>query len=85
MLPARRKIKSGWLYRWVRHPAYASYLLTDLAYFVAQPSPRNFVVTLAGAALLVTRAALEERVLVFDPEYRAYQQRTRWRFFPYVY
>lgn len=85
VLPARRQIKSGWLYRWVRHPAYASYMLTDLAYCIALPTPRNFLVTLVGAGLLVTRARLEEHVLVFDPAYRAYQLRTRWRFFPGLY
>jgi protein-S-isoprenylcysteine O-methyltransferase Ste14 len=85
LLPARRSIKVGWLYRWVRHPAYSSYLLADVSYCVAVPSLWNVVVALVGCALLVVRAQLEERVLSSDPEYRRYQLRTPSRFIPWIY
>lgn len=85
VLPARRDVKSGWLYRFVRHPAYAAYMLADVTFCIAVPSVRNVAVALCGGALLVVRAHLEERVLGEDPTYREYQRATRYRFFPGAY
>jgi len=85
VLPARRDVKVGWLYRCVRHPAYAAYVLADAAFCIAVPSLRNVVVAVCGGALLVVRARLEEHVLSEDPAYARYQRATRYRFFPGVY
>jgi protein-S-isoprenylcysteine O-methyltransferase Ste14 len=85
VMPARRAIKTGWLYRVVRHPTYATYLLADVSYCVAVLSVQNLAVAGLGVALLVTRARLEERVLADDVAYQEYRQRTRYRFFPGLY
>ena len=82
LLPARRKIRTGWMYRVVRHPAYTAYMLVDAVYVTQSPTPRNIAVLLAGMLLFSWRAVLEERLLSGDPVYRDYMQRVRWRFLP---
>jgi protein-S-isoprenylcysteine O-methyltransferase Ste14 len=85
LLPARRTIRTGWLYRFVRHPAYAAYMLTDAVYLSQMPTPRNAAVVLVGIVLFACRARLEERLLCNDPAYREYMRRVRWRFLPGMY
>jgi len=85
LLPARRQIRTGWMYRLVRHPAYAAYMLTDFVYLSQMPTPRNAAVVLVGIGLFVCRARLEERLLANDPAYLEYMRRVRWRFLPGVY
>ncbi|MDF1660930.1 MAG: hypothetical protein P1V97_04130 [Planctomycetota bacterium] len=85
LLPARREIKTGFLYRAVRHPAYGLYIIGDLLYLVAKPQPRNFLVAFIGIGSFVFRAHYEERVLAEDPAYREYQEKTPWRFLPGIY
>ncbi len=85
LLPARRSIRVGWMYRFVRHPIYSAYMLVDAIYISLLPTPRNIAVLFVGAALFAWRASLEERLLRNDPQYREYAERTRWRFLPFVY
>lgn len=85
LLPARRQIRTGWMYRIVRHPAYSAYMIIDVVYVTQLPTVRNIVVVLFGVALFVCRAKLEEALLSNDPAYREYMQRVRWRFVPWVY
>lgn len=85
LLPARREIKTGFLYRIVRHPAYALYIIGDLLYVVAEPQGRNLLVASIGIASFVMRAHYEEKVLAEDPAYLEYQQNTPWRFLPGIY
>jgi protein-S-isoprenylcysteine O-methyltransferase Ste14 len=84
MLPGLRTVRTRLLYRWIRHPAYAMYMLADLGTVAIQPSLWNAGVALTGATLFTLRALLEERVLRHDPEYAAYMDRVRWRFVPGV-
>ena len=42
----------------------------------------NVVLVAVTVAVLYARALAEERLLQDDPEYRAYRERTRWRFLP---
>jgi len=39
VFPERRNIVTGGVYRWIRHPMYASYLLLDLRFWLATPQP----------------------------------------------
>ncbi|MGH9312474.1 MAG: methyltransferase family protein, partial [Vicinamibacterales bacterium] len=85
LMPAHRGIVCAGLYRAVRHPIYAGYVLTHAAFLVANPSLWNVsVIALADAALLA-RAVREERTLAEDPEYRTYLDRVRWRVLPGVF
>jgi protein-S-isoprenylcysteine O-methyltransferase Ste14 len=85
MLPALRQVRTRFLYGYVRHPVYALYLLADLGTVALQPSPWNAAVAAAGAASMILRARLEERVLGRDPAYADYVRLVPWRFFPGVH
>lgn len=74
------------LYRYVRHPGYLGMLLSLLAFPLLINSYWAGVPTIVGAALLLTRTVLEDRVLIRElPGYRDYAVRTRWRLIPAVF
>ena len=85
LLPANRGIVSKGVYGLVRHPIYLGYLVTHVAFLVASPSLFNLGALLVADAALLARAVCEEKTLALDPEYRAYQQRVRWRVAPYLF
>ncbi len=85
VVAANRGLKTGGLYRLVRHPMYAAYLVSYLGYVLSYPSGRNALIAGATLVALSARAVVEERLLAaHDPAYGAYLRRTRWRFVPYV-
>ena len=43
LAPANRGVKTAGMYRYVRHPLYAAYLVTFAGYVLAYPAPRNLV------------------------------------------
>lgn len=85
LMPANRGIVCSGLYRVLRHPIYAGYLLSHLAFLGAHASPWNIIVLGTADLALLVRAVVEERTLALDPQYVAYQQRVRWRVFPGVF
>ncbi|NRA33792.1 MAG: hypothetical protein HRU17_10655 [Polyangiaceae bacterium] len=85
IFPARRELRLGGLYSYVRHPAYASYIATDLMFVVSSPSLRNGMVAAVGISLLLVRVHLEERLLNADPNYQRYCESTRYRLLPGIY
>lgn len=71
------------LYRLVRHPGYLGMLVSLLAFPLLINSYWSFIPALVGAALLVLRTVLEDRVLIEQLSgYREYAARTRWRLVP---
>jgi protein-S-isoprenylcysteine O-methyltransferase Ste14 len=85
MVPAKRVIKTGGIYRIVRHPLYASYLLTFSGYLLSNWSLRNLMVYLLSMALLAVRIQREESHLALDSDYRAYMGRVKFRVLPFVF
>jgi len=85
LVAARRVIKTGGLYRVVRHPLYASYLLGFTGYALSNSSWRNLAVALGVMALLLGRILREEALLRQDPAYRAYMQQVKYRLIPLVF
>src|SRR5262249_46191920 len=85
VVAANRGIKTSGLYRVVRHPAYAGYLLGYLGYVISYPTAQNVALAVATLLALNARAIIEERFLAQDPAYRAYLNGTRWRFVLSVY
>jgi protein-S-isoprenylcysteine O-methyltransferase Ste14 len=73
------------MYRYVRHPLYAAYLITFSGYVLAYPAPRNFIVLACAVAGQVLRMQLEERLLLRDQQYVDYAARTRFRIVPGLY
>lgn len=82
VLPACRGVRTGGLYRAVRHPVYAGYVAMDAGFLLAYPSPANAVVLAVGLGLYVLRIRAEERLLRRDAAWRRYRARVRWRLLP---
>ena len=85
VVPAHRGVRTGGLYRWVRHPLYLSYELTHVGYLISNCTYRNVLLALTTLGLQMLRIANEERFLSRYPEYRQYQVHTRWRLLPFLY
>lgn len=82
LMPANRGIVSSGIYRVVRHPIYAGYLVTHAAFLAAHPAPLNLLLLVVSDVCLLVRAAFEERTLTLDPAYRSYMGEVRWRVVP---
>ncbi|HZV01101.1 MAG TPA: LysM peptidoglycan-binding domain-containing protein [Planctomycetota bacterium] len=84
IIPANRGVKRGGLYRFVRHPIYANYVLLYGNGALICANPGTVTVAIVLPFLLLGRAILEERVLMKDPSYAEYARTVRWRFVPFV-
>jgi protein-S-isoprenylcysteine O-methyltransferase Ste14 len=84
-VPANRGLKAAGPYRFVRHPMYAGYLLSDVGFLLMNPSLRNFALYGGCLALQVPRLLAEERLLSRDEAYRRYQSVVRYRLVPGVF
>ena len=82
LMPANRGIVSSGVYRLVRHPIYLGYLITHVAFVVANPTAWNVAILVVGDAALLLRAVCEEQTLARDAQYREYQQVVRWKVCP---
>lgn len=85
LMPANRGVVCGGVYRFLRHPIYAGYLVTHVAFLAAHLTAWNVALLVIADAALLARAVQEERTLALDPLYVAYQQRVRWRVVPGVF
>jgi protein-S-isoprenylcysteine O-methyltransferase Ste14 len=83
--PANRGVVASGPYTIVRHPIYAGYIISHLAFAIAHPSPWNIVVLAVGDGALVARALFEERFLKTDDRYRHYCARVGWHLVPGVF
>lgn len=82
LMPANRGIVSTGVYRLVRHPIYTGYLVTHVAFLLANPGAFNIIALVIADAALLARAVCEEATLARDERYRTYQQAVRWRVCP---
>jgi protein-S-isoprenylcysteine O-methyltransferase Ste14 len=80
--PANRGIVARGPYALVRHPIYTGYIVTHLAFAVAQPSAWNIAVLAVADSALVARALIEERLLCGDAQYQSYCTRVSWHLVP---
>ncbi|MBP6013882.1 MAG: DUF1295 domain-containing protein [Alphaproteobacteria bacterium] len=85
LVAANRGVKVGGLYRFVRHPMYAGYILSHIGFLLATPSLWNAAVYAVAWAALVARMDAEERVLIQDASYSSYCANVRYRLLPGVY
>jgi len=85
LVPANRGVVVRGPYGIVRHPIYLGYLISHVAFFMAQPTMWNAVVILVGDGTLIFRALMEERVLSRDEEYASYCRRVSWHLVPGVF
>ena len=85
ILIAARKVKTGGLYRVVRHPMYLTDILWRVGYLAGNLYWPNVLIFLASSGCYVYRTILEERFLSQFPEYREYKKKVRYRFVPGVF
>lgn len=85
LVAANRGVRVGGLYRLVRHPMYAGYMLSHVGFLLVAPSPWNAAIYAAVWILLIARIHAEERVLSEDPEYQAFKSRVRYRLLPGIF
>ncbi|MFQ6019078.1 MAG: methyltransferase family protein [Kiloniellaceae bacterium] len=85
LLPAHRDVKSGGLYRWIRHPLYSAYTLANIGYMVNNLSLYNVAIFVVATGFQVLRVINEETFLSRYGEYSAYAKRTRWRLIPLIW
>lgn len=85
LVAAQRNIKTNMMYRFIRHPIYASYCLTFTGYILTNSSLMNFLVYLSFVTLLLFRIVREEDHLSKDSAYRAYKEQVRYRLIPFIF
>jgi protein-S-isoprenylcysteine O-methyltransferase Ste14 len=85
LVAADRGLKTAGLYRLVRHPVYAAYLIAYVGYTAENPSLRNVALFAIAASAQLVRIHEEERVLRGTPAYRSYCGHVHYRLVPYVY
>jgi protein-S-isoprenylcysteine O-methyltransferase Ste14 len=83
--PANRGVVATGPYSIVRHPIYAGYLVTHIAFLAAHATTWNAAVLIVSDTCLIIRASFEERILSNDAQYRQYCHRVSWRLLPGVY
>ena len=83
--PANRGVVARGPYLFVRHPIYAGYLITHMAFLLAQPTGLNLLIVAVADSALIARALIEERVLSVDADYQTYCQRVAWHLVPGVF
>jgi len=85
IVPANRGVQRSGLYRLVRHPMYAGYVVSYSCFVFQNPSLENGVLLGTFVAFTILRIAMEEGHLSKDPLYREMQQQVRWRLLPFVW
>jgi protein-S-isoprenylcysteine O-methyltransferase Ste14 len=82
VVPANRGVKERGVYRVVRHPMYAGYMLNQLGFLLMYFSWPNVAIYAAAWTAFWLRAVEEEKFLRADPEYRRYAEEVRYRLVP---
>ena len=79
------KLVTVGVYRYIRHPLYASLILVGLGVFFKQISPLGVVLALVNLGAMIATAKTEEKEMVrtFGSEYALYMRQTK-MFIPHV-
>lgn len=82
IVAANRGVKTSGPYRFVRHPMYAGYIISQGAFLLSGPSVWNASVLALGWALQIGRILSEERILKQDESYADLCRSVRSRLIP---
>jgi protein-S-isoprenylcysteine O-methyltransferase Ste14 len=85
LAPANRGVRKGGPYRFVRHPMYLGYFLTQVAFLLSNLTLANLVKYLVTWVVQLLRIAEEEKFLLKDSDYRELAKRVRFRLVPGLY
>ncbi|HTJ92801.1 MAG TPA: isoprenylcysteine carboxylmethyltransferase family protein [Pararobbsia sp.] len=85
ILPANRGVVSSGAYRFVRHPMYFGYFLTDMGFLLSNFGLQNVLVYSVQFALQAGRIVREEKLLSEDAQYVRYKSSVRYRVIPGVF
>ena len=85
LVAAQREIKTGGVYRVIRHPLYASYLISLSGYLLSNTSIANAIIYVATMSMMVMRLLREERFLSTDVRYRVYMRQVKYRLLPFIF
>ena len=85
LVAANRGVKRGGPYRFVRHPMYLGYTLTQVGFVLLNPTVTNIALYSAAFLLQVMRLRAEEALLAQDPAYAAYMRETPYRLAPGIF
>ena len=85
LIAANRGLKSGGLYKFVRHPMYAGYIVSHIGFLLVAPNWWNAIVYALAWSVMIARIYAEERVLSEDPNYNIYKASVRYRLMPRVF
>jgi protein-S-isoprenylcysteine O-methyltransferase Ste14 len=87
ILPAARGLQVRGAYRWVRHPMYLGYLMTNAGFLFANPGWRNALVMALLWGVQLVRIQREEAVIAdsFGEAWTGYAAQVRYRLLPGVY
>jgi protein-S-isoprenylcysteine O-methyltransferase Ste14 len=85
LVPANRGVVDGGPYGLMRHPIYAGYVVSHLAFLAAHPTAANVALILCADTALIVRALYEERTLLGDERYQSYCARVGWHLVPGVF
>src|SRR6266550_9193791 len=80
--PASRGLVNHGTYRFVRHPVYAAYVLSDIGYMLEEWNVGSLLLVLAGWTSLLYRIHAEERVLAGDQRWSPYLTSVPYRLLP---
>ena len=83
--PMLSKIKTHYIYRFVRHPMYLGESIMLFSCVVASETIISILVFFLYLTNMVLRIQEEEKLLLQTDEYKGYCTKTRWRLFPYVW
>lgn len=85
LVAAHRGLKVSGIYKVIRHPMYAGYMLTHIGYLLVSPTWWNLAIYIAVWSLLIARIFAEERILSQDPDYRGFMERVHYRLIPGIF
>lgn len=85
LVAAKREIKTRGMYRLIRHPLYASYLIVFTGYILTNTTWMNAAIYVMTMAFLFVRLQREEKHLSLDPKYAEYMRLVRYRVIPFIF